>query len=75
MELADSPTGRVAVDAIGVDTDSDGTPNVIVDDGDGDFSDVERVTNDKESGIVLVTPDGTQHRADLSLGTSTSFAG
>ena len=40
-------------------------------DGDGEFSDAERVTNSRETGIVLVTPDGLRHRADLSLGTST----
>ena len=39
--------------------------------GDGQFSDAERVTNDQSTGIVLVASDGTRHRADLSLATWT----
>lgn len=41
-------------------------------DQDGEFSDSERVTDGRETGIVLRTPDGTPHRIDLSLATSTT---
>ena len=34
---------------------------------DGEFSDSERITGSEGAGIVLVTPDGTRHRADLSM--------
>jgi len=37
--------------------------------GDGEFSDAERLTGAEATGIVLVTPDGSRHRADLSLAT------
>ena len=39
--------------------------------GDGEFSDSERVTDGRETGIVLRTPDGKPYWADLSLATST----
>lgn len=40
-------------------------------DGDGRFSDVERMTDERSTGIVLVAADGKRHRADLSLATWT----
>ena len=39
--------------------------------GNGEFSDEERVTNDHATGFVLVAEDGTRYRADLSLATWT----
>ena len=39
--------------------------------GDGEFSDDERVTDSEGAGIVLVGADGKRHRADLSLATTT----
>ena len=39
--------------------------------GDGKFSDSERITGAEETGIVLVGTQGTRYRADLSLATWT----
>jgi streptogramin lyase len=38
VELWDSSDGRVVADAIGLDSDLDGTPDMIIDDGDSNFS-------------------------------------
>jgi hypothetical protein len=39
-------------------------------DGDGKFADSERITGAEATGVVLVTPDGKRHRADLCLANS-----